>query len=234
MSSILLDFHNKLGDTLICNGLVREYCKKYSRVGIFCIPRYFASVSFMFRDVQNLQIEMVKDHRRKQYFRWLNIFRFGNSHYDEIRTIQNDPETGIIAERQLYALAGIPHEKKWGSFFVERDFPREESFLARVAGATPCVFMHDDSIYKSAIDPAKITSPHAVVHADPKLTDNIFDYCTLIEQADEIHVVDSVFMFLVDLLPYSNPRQKLFVHRYARHNPPWNLPVLKKKWTILV
>jgi hypothetical protein len=66
------------------------------------------------------------------------------------------------------------------------------------------------------------------------LTNNVFDYCTLIERAEEIHVVDSAFMFLVDNLSYSNPRQKLFVHRYARQNPPWNMPVLKKPWTIFL
>ncbi len=233
MSSILLDFHNKLGDNLICSGIVREYCKRYDRVGIFCIPQYHESVSFMFRDLENLQIEVVKDHRRKQYFRWFNSFRFGDRWYKEIKTIQNDSETGIIAERQLYAIAGIPHEKKWGSFFVERDIQRELDFLARVAGEESYIFLHEDSIYGSSIDRTRITNTLKIVRPDKRLTNNIFDYCTLLERAKEIHVVDSVFMFLVDNLPYSNPSQKLFVHRYARQNPPWNLPVLKKPWTIL-
>lgn len=233
MSSILLDFHNKLGDNLICNGLVREYCKIYDRVGIFCIPQYYDSVSFMYRDLKNLQIEIVKNHRRKQYFRWCNSFRFGKHRYEEIKTIQNDSETGIIAERQLYALAGIPHEKKWESFFVKRDIPRELDFLARVVGKEPYIFLHEDAIYRSSIDRTRITDTFKIVRPDKALTNNIFDYCTLLERAEEIHVVDSVFMFLVDNLSYENPNQKLFVHRYARQNPPWNMPVLKKPWTIL-
>lgn len=233
MSSVLLDFHNKLGDTLICNGIVREYCKKYDRVGIFCIPQYYASVSFMFRDLKNLHIEVVRNHRRKQYFRWLNRFRIGNHRYDDIKNIQNDPETGIIAERQFYASAGVPHEKKWSSFSVERDLSREHDFLVRVAGTEPYLFIHDDAVYGSSIDQAKITNTHKIVRPQRTLTNNIFDYCTLLEQAEEIHVVDSVFMFLVDSLPYKNPHQKLFVHRYARKNPPWHMPVLKKDWTIL-
>lgn len=234
MSSILLDFHNKLGDNLICNGIVREYAKKYDRVGIFCVPQYKESVSFMFRDLKNLRIEMVKNHRQKQYFLWLSKFRIGNGRYDEIKTIQNDPETGIIAERQLYALAGIPHEKKWSSFFVERDMQRELDFLVHVAGNEPYIFVHDDAIYGASLDPTKISSLYKIVRPHRSLTNNIFDYCTLLERAEEIHVVDSVFMFLVDNLPYQNPNQKLFVHRYARKNPSWNLPALKKSWTILV
>lgn len=234
MSSILLDFHNKLGDNIICNGLVREYCKRYDRVGIFCIPQYVESVTFMFRDLRNIQIEVVKNHRCKQYFRWCNPFRFGEHHYDAIKTIQNDSETGIIPERQLYALAGVPHEKKWGSFFVDRELKRELEFFTRIAPKEPYIFVHDDSIYGSALDVSRITSKAKIIRPDKTFTKNIFDYCTLLERAEEIHVVDSVFVFLVDTLPYENLHQKLFVHRYARKNSPWNLPVLKKPWTIIL
>lgn len=233
MSSVLLDFHNKLGDNLICNGLVREYCKKYNRVGIFCIPQYRVSVPFMFRDLKNLRIEMVRDHHRKQYFLWRNMFRFGDRRYDEIKMLQNDTETGIIAERQFYALAGIPHQKKWDSFFVERDMVRERIFFERVISSQPYQFIHDDEMYGGSMQASRINQNLPIVRVEKNLTDNVFDYCMLLERAEEIHVVDSVFMFLVDLLPYVNPHQKLFVHRYARQNPPWNLPVLKKSWNIL-
>lgn len=233
MSSILLDHHSKLGDNIICNGLVREYCKKYERVGIFCIPRYRTSVSFMYRDLPNLTLVMVRDHRQTQYFRALNALHFAPSHWDEIRDIQNDTETGIPAERQFYGLAGIPHEKKWSSFFVKRDTKREEVLFEQIVSGQPYQFVHDDAIYGGAMDPQKMSSTLPLVRVEKNLTDNIFDYCSVIEKAAEIHVVDSVFMFLVDCLPYSNPKQKLFVHRYARANPPWNLPVLKKDWIIL-
>jgi hypothetical protein len=234
MASILLDFHNKLGDTLICNGIVREYAEQYDRVGVFCIPDYQVSQVFLFRDVKNIQFEMVKDQRRKLNFLWLHSLHLTSRHYDKVLTLQNDPETGIIAERQVYALAGLPHEKKWSSFYVERDLVREQDFLSRMAGSEPFIFVHDDAKkYTSAIDQKYLAGDRKVVRVDRKFTDNIFDYCTLLERAEEIHVVDSVFMFLADCLPYVNPHQKLFVHRYARPNPPWNLPVLKKNWTIL-
>ena len=233
MSSVLLDFNNKLGDNVICNGLIREYSKRYDRVGIFCIPRYNTAVSFMLRDLPNVDLIMTKNHRRKQYYKLLHALHCTRRHYGRVVELYNDTETGIKAERQFYAYAGVPHEKKWSSFYVERDLQREQSFFNRVVPAQPYIFMHDDSIYGSSIDPMKIPAALPVGRADPKLTDNIFDYCGVIEKAAQIHVVDSVFMFLVDCLPYANPGQKLFVHRYARANPPWNLPVLKKNWTIL-
>ena len=233
MSSILLDFNNKLGDNIICNGLIRQFAMRYDRVGIFCIPRYKISVSFMLRDVPQVELIMVKDHRRKQYYKFLHALHLTAQHYDKVLELYNDTELGIQAERQFYAYAGVPHEMKWSSFHVERDHAREQELFERAASSEPYVFLHDDNLYASAIDPHKLPAHLRVVRADPKLTDNIFDYCSIIEHAAEIHVVDSVFMFLVDCLPYESPGQKLFVHRYARKNPPWNLPVLRKPWVIL-
>jgi len=234
MASVLLDFNNKLGDNIICNGLVREYCKKYERVGIFCIPRYKTSVSFMLRDLPNVELIMTKNHRRKQYYKFRHALRLTARHYGRVVELYNDPETGIKAERQFYAYAGVPHEKKWSSFHVGRDYGRERDFFNRVVPAQPYVFVHDDSAYGAPISLPMASLKNApVVRADPGLTGNIFDYCSVIEKAAEIHAVDSVFMFLADCLSYDHPRQKRFVHRYARQNPPWNLPVLKKNWTIL-
>ncbi|TSC68811.1 MAG: hypothetical protein G01um101456_485 [Parcubacteria group bacterium Gr01-1014_56] len=187
----------------------------------------------MYRDLENLKIEWSNNHRDKQFFRFFNKFRLGDNHYDEIKILYDDTELGIPAERQFYALAGIPHKKKWSSFYVERDRGREQNLFARIAPKESYIFIHDDALYGARMLPQKLPAHLKVVRAQKDLTDNIFDYCTVIERAEEIHVVDSVFMFLVDCLPYQNPTQKLFIHRYARSNPPWRLPILKKNWIIL-
>jgi hypothetical protein len=233
VSSILLDHHNKLGDNIIMNGLVREYAKTYDTVGIFCIPRYHTSVSFMYRDLTNLKIVMSKNQRDKDNYRLRYRFLPWTRRFDEIKVLYNDPEAGIPAERQFYGLAGVPHTKKWGSFYVERDLAREKSLFDKIVPSEPYIFIHDDNIYGGLMDDSRINPALPHVSVEKNLTDNIFDYCSVIERAAEIHVVDSVFMFLVDCLPYENSAQKLFVHRYARSNPPWRLPILKKNWTIL-
>ncbi|MSR70964.1 hypothetical protein EXS62_02915 [Candidatus Kaiserbacteria bacterium] len=233
MSTLLVDHNNKLGDNLMFNAVIREYCARYDTVGIFCMPRYHTSVSFMYRDLKNLRIELAATHRQKKNKLLLHRLGLWGRQYDAVKSIYADPEEGIMVERQLYAVAGVEFEKKWNGFKVERDRAREEALFAQVAPSAPYAFVHDDSIYKTAVDLSKAGSTLPVARVEKDLTDNVFDYCTLIERASEIHVVDSAFMFLVDCLPYDTPGQKLFVHRYARTNPPWNLPILKKDWTIL-
>jgi hypothetical protein len=233
MSSILFDYHQGFGDHIICSGIVREYCRRYKYVGIFCLSRNYASVSFMYRDLMNLRVHQVESYAEKYRFRLLNSFRFGKNHYDKVCVIgAYDQESGILFERQIYGIAGVDIERKWGNFLVRRDAEKEQELVKITRLSPPYAFVHDDNRYP--LGSARIASSLPLFRPDPKLTENMFDYCGIIERADEIHVIDSSFMFLIDCLPYSNPNQKLFVHRYARLNTPVQMPLLKKQWRILV
>jgi hypothetical protein len=232
VSSILIDHHNRLGDHLMCNGIVREYAKRYDRVGVFTIPKFKAFVEFMFRDLPHVVVISLPTQRDKHLFRIWNLFYTGDAHYDTIKKIYDvDFETGISSEYQFYKIAGVPFEKKWDSFHVERDSEREQALALKLQLPKEYLFVHDDARYP--IDDTTITSTLPVFRVDPTLTDNLFDYCGIIEKASEVHVIDSSFMFLIDCLQYTNQSQTLFVHRYARPNAPWNLPILRKSWHIL-
>jgi hypothetical protein len=231
MASVILHTHQCLGDQLICNGLVREYCKTYDKVAIFCTPQYYESVSFMYRDISNLRI-VKGDEGYALLFMFLNEFRRG---YDKVKiagTPYLDPYRDINdlgpCERDFYIVAGVDPRKKWDSFHVERDAQREENLFRKIAPPSDYVFLHDDARFR--IDREKVIS-YPIISPVVELTNNIFDYCALIEKAKEIHVIDSSFMYIVDLLPDFG--QKLFIHRYARPNSTWTLPSLKKKWNII-
>lgn len=232
MRSILLDFHHGMGDEIICNGLVREYCKKYETVGIFCLKRNYPSVSFMYRDLTNLRIHVVRSHAERHRFRFLNTFRFRKNHYDDIRAVDAyDEESGIRFERQVYGRFGIPLEKKWNGFFVERDKEREGALLKRTGVSEPYQFVHDDNRFP--LDRARISQTLPIIEPTKDLTNNVFDCCGVIERAAEIHVVDSSFIVLIDCLPYVNETQRLYKHQYARATPAAQSPLLKKSWVIL-
>jgi len=241
MSSVLLYLPIGLGDHLRYHGIVREYCKKYKRVAIFSVPRFYSSVSFMYRDIKNLAIIKGDYIGREEYvfakkFIFLNKFKFGKYKYDLVKTLENkylDRYSGVTFEEQLYRLAGVDFEKKWDSFFVERDYEKEKNIFKRFAPKGDFVFFHEDISRNHLINKEKINKKCEIFTPNENLTNNIFDYCAIIEKAKEIHVIDSSFMFLIDCLQYENNEQKLFVHRYTRGNAEYSLPVLKKKWSII-
>lgn len=235
MSSIILYLHLDLGDQLICNGLVREYCKRYDTVAIFSKPQNYPSVSFMFRDLPNIEI-IQGDNDFAKLFMVANFFSHSGKRYDEAKIIGYpylDQNAGMNFEQQFYQRAGIDFEKKWTSFHVQRDPSREESLFKKIAPKDDYIFLHDDLPRGFKIERKRLPKKYPVVFPEKDFTDNIFDYCTTLTRAKEIHVFDSSFMFLVDCLEYRNSHQKLFIHRYARPNFNWTLPILKKEWEIL-
>jgi hypothetical protein len=93
--------------------------------------------------------------------------------------------------------------------------------------------LHEDAPRNYLIERKFIDKRYEIFQPDISITNNMFDYCSIIEHAKEIHVIDSSFMFLVDCLLKDIPDNKLYIHRYARQNNFWQLPILRKKWTIL-
>lgn len=231
MSSILVDHPLGLGDHLICSGIVRAYADHYERVGLFCLPANAPSVSFLYRDLPQVTIHPIRDHAERKRIRLLTRLHLRAPHYDRIKTVAApDPESGVMFEKQLYNTAGVPLEKKWDNFYVERDQHRERALEDKYPPLKDFMFLHDDSRFP--IDRARIAASLPIITPNLAYTDTLFDYCGLLMRAREIHVMDSSFMFLVDLLP-EVPGQQLFVHRYTRPNMAWNLPILKKAWNIL-
>ncbi len=236
MSSILLYHHLGLGDHFMCHGIVREYCKKYSQVTIFCYPHNYSTVSFMYRDIPNITIIKGNDSFAKEFINQ-NTSQSGASKYNEVKILgfQNlDRSTGVPLEWQFYQLAGVPFDKKWSSFFIDRDLKKEQEIFEKITPKTDYAFIHDDAERGYGIKRNLVNKNYVQITPDRSITENIIDYCTVIENAKEIHVIDSSFMFLIDCLPYNNPDQKLYIHRYARDNNEWQLPILRKDWYIFI
>lgn len=234
MSSIILYHHLGLGDHIMCHGIVREYCKKYEKAAIFTLPQNYPSVSFMYKDLKNLTI-IKGDKIFAQNFISANASKPENEKYDYVKIVgfQNlNWHSAIPLEKQFYNIAGVDLSKKWDNFFIERDLQRERNLFKKSALKEDYAFVHDDVKRNYKIKEDKIGKNLKIFKPNPELTDNIFDYITIIENAKEIHVIDSSFMFLIDCLKYENPNQKLFIHRYARENDNWKLPILKKDWQV--
>lgn len=231
MSSVLVYHPVGLGDHIACSGIVREYAKTHERVGLFCVEQNYPSVSHLYRDLSQVKIHAVRSHNDVRRFRILNTLQLSSHHYDRVVVVRSfDEESGIQYEKQFYHSASLPLKKMWDNFFVERNAESEKILWEKAKLNEPFVFVHDDARFPL---PAERLPKLPLFRPDLSLTKDIFDYCEVLEKAQEIHVVDSSFMFLIDCLEYTNPAQKLFVHRYARPNMPWNLPILQKNWTIL-
>lgn len=216
--------HLEMGDNIICNGLTREICNnKNDEYFLICRKLNFESVKFMYRDLKNLTVLSINDtYDIPLVLDALNCDSFLKIGHGLIRLDKHFDEG-------FYEQHGVSMEKRWDSFFVERDSQRENHFFNKFNINSEYLFVHEDQSRGMNITKG-IDSNIRVIKAERSLTNNIFDYLKLIENAKEIHCIPSSFLFLCDSFGFSN---KKVMHKYSRYYPFHAAPTLKLNWEIL-
>ena len=242
MNKILVYHHLGLGDHIICHGIIRELYKRCSCLHLFCKQHNVDTVKKMYADLANLHIITADDNIANEY-----INRSGCI-YDEVIKIGFSLNQSESFEKQFYRMVGVDFNKKWDSFKIPYNYGFVGISINRLFNYLSLpekyIFVHDDDRFKINYD--LIKSKKYMVRAQdiPRGRSSVFtqrdvvansltDYIKILTNAQELHVIDSAFLFLIDCLDYDYSHQKLYIHRYARQNPDWCLPTLRKPWVIL-
>lgn len=225
--------HLGLGDQVTCNGLVRELYKKHPKLYVYSKLKYFYTIEFMYRDLINLTVLPMEE---KGAFLFTSFHKIKNFYNIGFNPSQHDLSK-ITVEKSFYQQAGIDFNKKWESFYVVRDKDREKT-LFNYFNVIPgeYAFFHDDIARNQIIKPQNMLNKNLkIIRVNPEISDNIFDYCSLIEQAGEIHVIESCIMFMIDLVFQNilSSATNLFMHRYTKPIQSWEYPTNKLNWNIL-
>lgn len=203
---LVIHHHLGLGDHLVCNALVRVRAAPFQRVGLFCKPRYKASVAFMYRDLPQVELlEVTDDAEAEAVARTLHapVMRVGFERLDSRDFVES-----------FYRQAGLDPRLRYEGFHVERNREREEACYRRlVRGDGPYLFLHDDASRGFAIDRRRIGSTLPIVR--PEGSDNIFDYLAVLERAAEVHCIDSAFANLAESMP-ELAAGRIVLHGYAK------------------
>lgn len=219
---LFVRWHLGVGDSLICNGLVRHFAKQQAVI-IPCKHQNLASVQFQFRDNPNIDVLPVADDAEadRQSMRAQDVLRLG---------MFGDNFSFKEWDRVMYEQAGIPFDVRWSGFYYERE--RSTEFYPPLMGEVTTskgayYFLHEDAKRNFVIRDNLLPSMMGV--EAERTPGTIFDYRMIIENATEIHCIDSVFAILADSIPTTAKRHVL--HLYAR--PDAKPPTLRKPWQIL-
>lgn len=206
-----------LGDFVVANAIIRHFTQTHN-VLIACKPQNVPSVQWMVRglpvallqgdDALADKLAIVAKRRGHDV---LKLGMFNDGPFDE-----------KIWDQEFFRQAGIPFEKRWSEWKAERDLSRELKPTRK-----EYALIHDDPKRGFVIDAKRLPSNLPIDLIEPGWTDNIFDWLTIIENATELHLIDSCFAILADSLP--NLKCKRFViHQYARPKglmPTYRFPV---------
>lgn len=216
MNDLLIRGHLGTGDMLVMNAIVRHYAKE-NQVCVVCKNRNLTTAAFMWRDLTNVELIGVEDndndkeadevsfYAEQQGFSVLRLGFTGKKPFD-IQTWDKD----------LYRQAGVDFKMCWNGFKVNRQPSRE---IQNFDVDKKYTFIHEDRERGYTINekylPKKRTRGSSRIYAKPGVTDNIFDWWRVIENASEIHVMESCFAILIDHLPEIKAK-RVCVHTYAR------------------
>lgn len=214
-----------LGDHIITNAIIRKLNKQLNKV-LFVRECNYESVKFMFRDIKTLSLSLVKD--EYNMMKEVGEKKLTNTLVIGLMNLKENE----YFDKSFYKELGIDFNLRWTGFYVERDMEREAHLYKKLnlKETEDYIFVHDDRDRDFGIKDIFLPKNIRIIKPDRTLTENIFDYLTVIEKAKELHVISSSFMFLIDSFETQN---KLFMHHYARYNPCYRLPHLKREWIML-
>ena len=203
---VLIEAHFGLGDNLICLGLIRALAEKNPeiRYHLACLPQYYHSIAWMLQDTKNIFPTVVTSGREAR-----QLATFLNASYQTIGIDNIDIKR---FDESFYAEYDVPFEYRWSKAAVppgpqsealyERLNPQNESFML------VCRTESGNNTY-----PLKIENPSKlkVIEIYPA-THNIFDWTKLVENASEIHSIDTSFLHFVENVLYGKSGGRLYYH----------------------
>lgn len=208
---VLVMFHLGLGDMLVSNALIRHMCSRHRDVVTVVKKAYMRNGLALWADVENLSVYPLADGEVVPFeifqalgFACLVLGDNGISQWHK----------SLDWTRDLYAQAGVPSNIIRRGFVIRRDKAREQALYDRIVAGHdgPYMFVHDDPSRNYTIDPRRLPAlktvhPGLLEDEDPSTC--LFDYCKIIECAQEVHVMDSCFAWLVEL---AGLHDNIFMH----------------------
>ena len=203
MNAVVLLHHLGLGDHFICNGLVRAYLASHSieRCFLPCKIHNLPTVQFMYRDLATLSVLPVRDFGDVKYFQPILNYPIVKAGFEKTRL----PDWDV----SFYDCLGIAFDHRWDSFVIQREREAEQGLCQRLnPDGADYALIHNES--SQGVYPLRIDTELPRIRVSRDQTNNLFDYCKLIEGAAEIHCIDSSFVHLVESI---GTRAACFFHQ---------------------
>jgi hypothetical protein len=229
-----------LSDLFILNGLIRYYESIYENVVLLCNRKNYKNMIYIFKDTNTINIicsdeKITNDNNHYIYNKYeeYDIIKLGidNDNWDKFKSqllINNLPLSFFIT---YYVQMNIDYNIRYKFEKIYRNIDEENLFYDKVMKSydDKYIFLHNCENFN---DNFKINNPYnyPIFHPNVNyydyypdvkydkywnniISDNICDYCKIIENSSEIHVTFSAFFNLCFFLDLSNVKEKYIYTR---------------------
>jgi hypothetical protein len=207
--------HLGLGDHIICNGLIRTIINNDENYKMFVKHHNKNSVEFMYKDLKNLSfIEVDNDYIVNNYLQMNNISESNIIRIGFNKLFELMPK--YTFDEAFYVMMGVDFKLRFENFYIERDIQKEELVYNELnPNNEKYIFVHDDASKGYLIDKSRLPKNIKIIENDMRF--KIFDFLKLIENAEEVHIMQSCFKELINSYIFKKP--KFYSHNYVRNYP---------------
>ena len=234
MNSLYVHHHLGLGDMIHMNGMMRKILKeeKYDSIYVFSKNCHKTMVDWMYRD--ELRIKVIGIDETGPEIQLVDQFmsgvegdfvRIGHEYYRP----QNNEIGPITCDMIFYNQVGVPYSSRFDDCYWERDLEEEERVYNKLAPkGKNYIFVHDDPSRGFVINDEATNPNLEIVRND--MSESIFHLGALLENAKEIHLMESSIRCMVEFLKPKllENKVKLYFHNfrggphYNKENNIWN------------
>jgi len=221
-----------LGDHIICNAIVRHLAK--DDIVIVPVKRYYeTSVKFMYSDDPKIKVApFADDAETDRYCRFMERQGLKVIWNGMVGSAKKVWEKSVRQwDQKFYEQMNLDFNLRWGNFKLPKNScDWKKLFHLKFPGVVPEDFIfvhHTSSMGVKKIQEDLLRSKYKFI-PDITYTDNIFDYVGLLENAREIHCINSSFLCLADSL---HLKAELHFHASAQ-DLDFNSPTLRSPWII--
>tara|TARA_R110002096_G_scaffold121955_3_gene263958 strand:+ start:841 stop:1578 length:738 start_codon:yes stop_codon:yes gene_type:complete len=230
MTSLIIHHHAGLGDHFMCNGVVNYIVDStdFDYYYVLTKERNYKTVSEMYSYSDKIrtlafsdEIEDTIQHRLPVNGRYIQI-GFG---YLENYMRENPDKDFSYA---FYDQFDLPFSDKWDRFKIQRNEIEENKIYEQLVGDDEeYIFVHDvSSVGKYDLN---IDSKLKIIKPKLGITNNTTHFLKVIENAKEVHCLDSSFISMIDL---ELTRENLFAHnvKTVEEGGTGSFPYFKNAW----
>lgn len=198
-----------IGDIIFCMTIARRWILEGHKVMWPVLPHFVEGLQRAYPDIEFVSKDKVSiDYERKEEHDW--------NGYRVVPMRWNVEILGVPYEKCMsgkYALLGLEWSIWKDLAHFERDYQRERDLAVEIGAIKPYKLVNQ--YYTSdASQNVMIVKPGAI-YMRPIPGYSLFDWCGILEDAEEIHTVSTSLLYILELLDLKQP-----IHLYSRPGDP--------------
>ena len=218
--------HMGLGDMILCNGLIRHILEgksKKDKIYIFSLNRNLKSTRFMYRDEKRINVIGIDENKnianevdniisKVNKKKKIDFIKIGHEFYYPTLNLNLDKEYSWPCDIVFYKQLNIPFKFRFSKSYWKRDHKNEKRvFKKLVKKNKPYAFVHDDKDQNLVINTNNINPKLNIVRNDK--SELIFNFRLIMERATELHLMESSFRQIAEVLNTKNIKLYLYKGR---------------------